>query len=122
LASEVGHEDIVALLLQDGRADPTALENFAIRRASEFGHEKVVSLLLQDGRSNPAACDNYALRYASYRGHTKIVEILLQDGRVEATEFAIVHAITDEIREMLIRYKYRVDGKEYRRMSEQIKN
>jgi hypothetical protein len=48
-----------------------------------------------------------------------VVKVLLQDGRVEPTNHAIAHAATEEIKEMLTKYKYRVDGLEYRRMKEQ---
>lgn len=50
---------------------------------------------------------------------TKVVELLLDDGRVKVSDDAIKEAKTEEIKEMLVRYKYRVDGDEYRRMEVQ---
>jgi hypothetical protein len=38
----------VKLLLKDSRVDPSADENYAIRKAYENGHHNVVELLLKD--------------------------------------------------------------------------
>ena len=111
-----GYLDIIELLILDGRADPAALNNAAIQFASEEGYADIVSLLLQDSRVDPTDNDNYAIDGASKNGHIDVVEVLLQDGRVEPTDKTIKMAETDEIREMLLRYKYRVDGKEYCRL------
>lgn len=121
IASTKGQLEIVKLLLQDGRADPAIRNNRPIENASYNGHIKVVELLLQDRRVDPTADDSKALKWACYHGYLDIVELLLQDGRVEPTEWMIRHAMTDEIREMLAKYKYRVDGKEYRRLKENVK-
>lgn len=45
-----GYVDDVKLLLEDGRADPGAKENRAIKEASKNGHSEIVRLLLQDKR------------------------------------------------------------------------
>ena len=116
LACEHGHISIVSLLLQDWRIEPKAYDNYAIITASQQGHTDIVKLLLQDGRADPAAEENWSIKMASINGHTKVVEMLLKDGRVDPTndnEWAIKYAKTEEIREMLIAYKYRVDGQEY---------
>ena len=68
-SSDQGHLEIVRLLLQDGRADPSAFVSEALRYASLYGHSEVVRLLLQDGRADPSAYESEALRYASDRGH-----------------------------------------------------
>ncbi len=48
-ASENGHAEVVRLLLEDGRADPTTTgEDNPIRWASTNGHWEVVELLLGD--------------------------------------------------------------------------
>ena len=119
-ASTNGHSDVVEVLLQDGRADPTAGENCCIRNASYYGHTKVIELLLQDGRADPTAQNNFALRRACIYGRTDVVALLLQDGRVEATDQAIKNARTDEIKDMLLKYKYRVDGSEYCRLKNNL--
>jgi hypothetical protein len=118
-ASQQGHTDIVKLLLQDGRADPTAGYNDAIIHACKNGHIKVVEALLQDGRTDPTDADNSAIGFASRYGHTDVVRVLLQDGRVDPAddnEWAIKFAATQEIKEMLINYRYRVDGPEYQKL------
>ena len=40
--------EIVKLLLQDSCVDPSAYNNYAIRRASENGHTKIVKLLIKN--------------------------------------------------------------------------
>lgn len=117
IASLHGFTDVLKLLLDDGRADP-ADKNFAIVYACRNGHTKVVELLLQDGRADPNAHSNDPIRLASARGHTDIIKLLLDDGRIEVPDSAIEDAATEEIKEMLMRYKYRADGDEYQRMME----
>ena len=120
-ASFFGHTDVVEALLQDGRADPTTENNYPIGIASAQGYTSIVSFLLQDGRADPAVDVNYAIRRASYNGHTDVVKLLLQDGRVEPTDNDAIEAATDEIKEMLVSYRYRVDGDEYCRLKENLK-
>jgi ankyrin repeat protein len=115
-----GFIDVIKLLLANG-ADPTAFENEAIRLACTDGLANVVEMLLQDGRADP----KHALEFACVNGHTKVVSLLLQDGRVDPTEnndYAIKIAATDKIKERLIAYRYRVDGKEYCKAVDSIKN
>ena len=118
-ASYYGHPKIVEMLLQDRRVDPTDDDNYTIKYACLNRHIKVIELLLQDGRADPSVNDNSILRFASSFGHIKVVELLLRDGRVEPNDL-IEKVATEEIREMLIRYKYRVDGNEYCRLKNQL--
>ncbi len=85
LPSEYGHADVVQLLLEDGRVDPTAKNNYAIVRSSQLGHAGVVQLLLADGRADPAVKNNYAIRWSSQNGHAGVVQLLLADGRADPT-------------------------------------
>lgn len=85
-AAQLGHTEIVSILLADLRVNPASRHNFPIRWASENGHAEVVKLLLANKRVNPADCENYALRKASKKGHTQIVRLLLKDDRVDPTE------------------------------------
>ena len=50
IACEYGYHEVVKLLLQDSRVDPSNDNNSAIRHASRNGYHKVVKLLLQDPR------------------------------------------------------------------------
>ena len=63
-----GYIDIMQRLLSDGRVDPAADNNKAIRVSIENGNIEVVRLLLADGRADPTAGNNYAIRYSSERG------------------------------------------------------
>lgn len=117
-----GYTDILKVLLQDGRIDPAVENNWPIKIASQRGFEDCVALLLQDGRVDPTASGS--IRFASQFGHTKVVSLLLEDGRVDPTdenEYAIRLAATKEIKDMLIAYKYRVDGQEYQKMKNLLK-
>lgn len=115
IASCNGHTEIVELLLQDARVDPS---NESIIRACIAGNVDVVKLLLDDSRVNPAEPFNDLIERASMFGHADVLEVLFQDGRLSLTERAIERAQRDEIKEILIRYKYRVDEPEYRKMKE----
>ena len=58
LASRKGHLEIVELLLQDPRVDPSADDNYAIGWASQNGHLEIIKLLLQDPRVDPSLQSN----------------------------------------------------------------
>jgi hypothetical protein len=120
-ASVNGHLELVRLLLEDSRVDPSSIANAPIRYASENGHVDVVRLLLTDPRVDPSAEDNYAIRFASHYGHVDVVRLLLEDSRVDPTaedNDAIRWArVNDhsEIVELLTEHQYRLDGPEYTR-------
>ncbi len=82
-ASIKGHTEIVKILLEDPRVDPSDRNNLAIRLASENGHIEIVKLLLKDPRVDPSDYNNYAIIYASTKGHAEIVKLLLADPRVD---------------------------------------
>ena len=71
--------------MEDGRADPTADDNYAIQWSAKKGHDKVVKLLLEDKRADPSADDNYPIRWSAARGHLEVVKLLLNDRRVDPT-------------------------------------
>ena len=49
-ASNNGHLEVVRLLLNDSRVNPSANNNEAIQRASKRGHFEIVELLRSDYR------------------------------------------------------------------------
>ena len=75
----ISRPDTTRLLLRDGRADPAALNNLAIRASN---NEKVVELLLKDPRVDPAANNNEAIRMIKC---PDVVRLLLADPRVDPT-------------------------------------
>ena len=85
-AAENGHHEVLKILLNNKNADPSAVQNYAIRKASENGHHEIVKLLLEDGRANPSDIQNYAIRKASENGHHEIVKLLLEDGRSDPSD------------------------------------
>jgi ankyrin repeat protein len=80
---KTGNTKSIFRLLDDKRVDPSACNNFAIRRASVNGHIAVVQLLLNDKRVDPSAYSNFAIQLASANGHTAVVQLLLNDKRVD---------------------------------------
>ena len=82
-SSKLGKTDMIRLLLNDNRIDPSVKNSLAIRWASKYGQDDVVKLLLSDGRIDPSAGDNYGVRWASGKGHTDIVGLLLNDNRTD---------------------------------------
>jgi ankyrin repeat protein len=97
--------EIICLLLEAG-ADYRNVENLG--RACFYGDLKVVKLLLDYGANPNYVC----LMYANNCWHPKIVQLLLDVG-CEVDDWMIENAATPEIKEMLMRGKYRVDGNEY---------
>jgi ankyrin repeat protein len=61
-ACELGHVEIIKLLLPYEEIDPTASKNFAIRIADVMGHTEIVNLLFNDHRIDHEAlitdCEN----------------------------------------------------------------
>ena len=83
VAAMTGKTEIVALLLDDGRADPGGHSNFALRMAARGGHLDTVRLLLQDPRVDPSDRESQGFRDAAQGGHTDVVRLLLDDQRVD---------------------------------------
>lgn len=79
------YETVVRLLLTNDRVNPSARNNYCIRKATEIGQTNVVRMLLADKRVNPTANDNYAIQAAAERGFEAIVRLLLEDKRVNPT-------------------------------------
>ena len=85
LAIKKGHLEIVKLLLEDSRIDPSEEGSFVLGLASEYGHLDIVQLLLQCPQVDPSDKNNYSIIFASQNGHLDIVALLLQDSRVDPT-------------------------------------
>ena len=93
------------LLLNDPRVDPSADNNFSVRRASANGRVEVVKLLLNDPRVDPSADNNDAIQQASRYGNSEVVRLLLNDLRVNPSDnnnYAIQHAESVVIMDMLL--------------------
>ena len=84
-AAKNGHLDVVQLLLEDPRVDPSANHNLAIRLAALYGRHQIVKLLFTDPRVDPSdkLIHNSAIRLAARNGHLKVVKLLLEDPRVD---------------------------------------
>ncbi|PRP85253.1 putative ankyrin repeat protein [Planoprotostelium fungivorum] len=78
--------EAVELLLRDHRVDPSVKDNHAIRWASSGGYTQLVRLLLSHHQVDPAAGCNEAIRGASIRGHTDIVKLLLSSPRTDPSD------------------------------------
>ena len=86
-AAKYGYTNIVKLLLNDSRVDPSEWNDhdYAFRSASENGHLEIIKILLEDHRINPANVQNLAILESYSNGHVNIVEILWKDKRIKNT-------------------------------------
>lgn len=80
-----GYVEVVKLLLNDYKVDPSDYSNYAIRGAISEGCEQVVKLLLKDERVNPNACSGFPISEAIEKGYTNTIKVLLNDKRVDFT-------------------------------------
>lgn len=78
-------DDVIKMLLDDKRADPTVNESAAFRLACHYNRVACVALFLRDGRADPTANRNEAMRAACENGFWQIVQLLLADGRADPT-------------------------------------
>lgn len=118
-ASDRGHLEVVKFLLENGYY-ATEENNEPICVASCGGHEETVKLLLEYG-ADPKAKQNDPLICAGAKGYSKIVEILLEAGaEIPDSETMRVLCFKSKIKDILARWKYRVDGPEYQQMKELI--
>jgi len=127
LAARAGHTDIVKMLLEDSRTEPSVgsirgspidvRESPALSWAAAKGHKDVVKVLLDDGRVDPRAGDgtihglhtSAALKWAARGGYLEIVRMLLEDGRVKDSIDVALRIAQDrghiEVAELLKAYK-----------------
>jgi ankyrin repeat protein len=88
IASENGHKEIVAFLLEKG-IDVNQQDKYnetALMYASRNGHKEIVEILLQDKNiliNQQDKDGNTALMCASERSHSEIVQMLLQHKKIE---------------------------------------
>ena len=54
MAAYNGHDNVVALLLEHPKVDPSVCDNDAILEASYYGHDRVVAMLLEHPRVDPS--------------------------------------------------------------------
>jgi ankyrin repeat protein len=85
-ASRNGHLEIVKLLMNDSRVDPSGGCNIAIYDACSNGHTAVVSLLLSDKRVDPSDQHNRAIHAACQKGYAEIAKLLLRDSRTDPSD------------------------------------
>jgi hypothetical protein len=85
-AARRSNADIVELLLQDGRADPTENESECLRQACWHACASCASMLqmlLDDRRADPTAWNSACLKIACDSGCASAVRMLLNDGRAD---------------------------------------
>jgi hypothetical protein len=91
LASQNGHKDIVAFLLEKGiDINQTDQDGWtALMLASEYGHEEIVKILLAKENIEINQEDkwgNTALMEVSIKGHVEIVKLLLAEENIEINQ------------------------------------
>lgn len=74
LATRENRLDIVRVLLDDARVDPTIDDYMAVEVASLRGHKAILRALVQDKRMDPVTCANIA----RLGGHLQMAEALMK--------------------------------------------
>lgn len=86
-ASRNGYPKVVALLLADSRADPSAQDNYAIRMACQYnpndGQYQTIKLLLADPRVDSSAQNNYAINYCAKFKSYDVCELLFLHDKMD---------------------------------------
>jgi hypothetical protein len=104
VASREGHAEVLRALLEDGRIDPSHMDNLAVRYAAYQGHLEIVRLLLADPRVDPSAQDNLAVYLAARYGHPEVLRLLLADprvnaiGAIEGCHPSVIHILVEDER------------------------
>ncbi|KAJ7694444.1 ankyrin repeat-containing domain protein [Mycena rosella] len=82
MASEIGREEVVRLLIEQGAEVNGEYNESALHLASNKGHEKVVRLFIEAGVDLDARCTwgNTALYKACSEGHSTVARLLLEKG------------------------------------------
>ena len=82
------YAEIVRLLLQDLRVDPT-IDNSVVLREYIFegprDDPEIVRALLKDGRADPMANNGEPVKRAALNGRVQVLAVLLSDSRVDPT-------------------------------------
>jgi hypothetical protein len=86
IVCKMGHKNLLKMLLEDGRCDPSIDGSIALYNAAFGNHYGCVMLLLLDNRCNAGTYDNYVIKWASRKNHYDIVEMLLLDPNVDPTD------------------------------------
>jgi ankyrin repeat protein len=104
-ASELGdNNEILQLLLADGRADPNADYGEPFIRACAEGRAKMVALFLNDPRMVPWSKEGEALISAARNGQANVVKLLLEDGRIDPNSQeaeALIEAVMEKERDVV---------------------
>jgi ankyrin repeat protein len=80
-----GHTNVVDVLLQDKRVDPTYDDQFVLTDACRNGNATMVKRLLLDSRIDPTYKKNDALYVSLANNNHRIVELLCADGRLKVS-------------------------------------
>ncbi|KAJ3294042.1 hypothetical protein HDU79_011625 [Rhizoclosmatium sp. JEL0117] len=83
LGVDVGHLEIVDILLSDGRANPN--DRNVLQWGAKKGRVGIVERILQDSRVDPSLHNNFALLSAVGENHTPVIQRLLSDSRINVT-------------------------------------
>jgi Ankyrin repeats (3 copies) len=88
LAINLGHQQVVKVLVNSGLVDPSMQDNFAIKVAARNGNASIVEILMSDERVNPVAGQVDALDFAAMFNHPNVVDVLLNDARYNGESIA----------------------------------
>lgn len=76
-------QQLVEILLNDGRFDPSGDGNTAIAQVAKSGNTEIMKLLIQDGRADPASNENEPIMWACKYGHKAMLNLLMEQPTVD---------------------------------------
>lgn len=114
VAASFGREEIVRLLLKDGRANPAAFNNRALREAIDRDHNEIVQMLLNDDRVDLSDIIGNLLIETLLHNQFDIFEMLVghkkeypEEQFLEVLRYAVEHNLTDIVSLLLLNERVR---------------
>lgn len=110
-AAEYEHVEMLKLLLEYKRADPTADNNKFFTWACDYGQSEIMMVLLKDKRIDPTCYNNYLLKSVTIHNQVEILEMLLKDERVDPTfdNYYLIYEIIEQERTEMFKLLYKDD-------------
>ncbi|KAJ3256487.1 hypothetical protein HK103_005485 [Boothiomyces macroporosus] len=83
VAARFNHLQIVQLLLENPKVNPSDCDNEILQDAASGGRYEIVDLLMKDGRVDPSFPNDQPILIAAQKLNFRIVDLLLDDPRVD---------------------------------------
>ncbi len=104
MAVKRDYNEIVRLMLEDGRFDPMFDKSYVVRVAASNKNYEILKMLIEDGRVDITTYNNFALRVAIVVGREDIYKLLLDQKEVLNSIFKSNIKIFSLIHETVAKY------------------